>query len=133
VTVLVGDSSRALSLLGQEGRLERPFVYLDAHAPGGRLPLSDELEAVESAVEHAIVVIDDVLIPHDEGYGYDVYDGVPIALDTIRQPAGCRAAYPVTPAAEESGGRRGTMYLGLGDGGAAIGALVAEGLLVDAA
>jgi hypothetical protein len=112
--------------------LERPFVYLDAHAPGDRLPLSDELEAVETTAEHAVVVIDDVLIPHDEGYGYDVYDGAPIALSTVQLPAGCRAAYPATPAVNETGARRGTLYAGLGDGATAVAALVAEGLLVDA-
>lgn len=132
VQVLVGHSSRWLDVLGREGQLDRPLVYLDAHRPGDTLPLSDELRAVEAAADHAIMIIDDCLIPHDSGYGYDTYGGAPIALSTLRLPTGSRSAYPAIPASAETGARRGTLYVGLGDGREVIEALVTDGLLIDA-
>lgn len=78
MTFLVGESSRWLAILARKGHLDRPLVYPDAHAPGRRLPLGDELTAIGGASEHALLVVDDCLVPHDSGYGYDVYDGLPI-------------------------------------------------------
>lgn len=129
VTLLVGDSSGWLAILAREGQLDRPLVYLDAHAPEQPLPLDCELAAIRGAAEHAVLVVDDCLVPHDNGYGYDVYGDLPISLERVNVPRGSRSAYPATPAAEETGGRRGTLYVGWGDGAQAIEQLVQRGML----
>jgi hypothetical protein len=133
VTLLVGDSSRWLAVLACEGQMERPLVYLDAHRPDEHLPLGDELAAIAAVAGHAVVVVDDCLVPHDSGYGYDVYGGVPISLESMTLPPGSRPAYPATPASRETGGRRGTLYVGWGDGAQAIEELVDRGMLLVAA
>jgi len=116
VEALRMDSRSAIRRVRDEDRFKRPLFYLDAHW-GSDLPLAGELAEIVEAWSDAVVVIDDFLVPGDR-YRYDVYAGEPLALSTL--PAiDALTAYPAQPAEEETGARRGTLYLGLGDRGRA--------------
>ena len=90
------------------------LVYLDAHWKDD-LPLAEELEIVFDNCPNAIVMVDDFQVPFDVGYGYDDY-GVGQSLTTdyiepIVAARGLRILYPSTPAAHETGARRGCVVL----------------------
>jgi len=78
VEIINDDSVAALKALLPEIGDRSCFVYLDAHWED-HLPLAEELELL-SAVEHAIIVIDDFQNKADSGYSYDNY-GKGKALD----------------------------------------------------
>lgn len=129
VTAICGDSVEALRWLDDRSRTARPFLYLDAHWEE-RVPLDEELELAFERWRDALVVIDDFYVPHDPAYGYDVYANRPFALERFDIPAGTAVAYPAAPAAEETGFRRGAVYLGRGrDAHAAIEDAVGANLL----
>jgi hypothetical protein len=129
ITLLWGDSVDGLGILAMEGSLSRPLSYLDAHWHG-RSPLSSEISVLLSRTSEGVIVIDDVVVEDDPGYGYDTYEGRPISLDLLELPEDVLAAYPAGPSAMESGERRGTVYLGYGERGVkTLRALIAEGLL----
>jgi predicted O-methyltransferase YrrM len=131
VEAIRGDSAEVLRQLA--GRpIARPLLYLDAHW-GERVPLSSELEVTFGAWAETVVVIDDFRVPHDPGYGYDIYGGVPLSAEQYDFPDGATLAYPAAPAIEETGSRRGTLYIGTGGtGGAAVAQEVAAGALTPA-
>lgn len=114
VTMIWGDSAGAMRHLAQGDRILKPFAYLDAHWEKD-LPLNDELECLLSTWEDALVAIDDFHVPGEPGYGYDVYDGVPLSLEQLSLPDAATVAYPATPALEETGSRRGVVYIGQGE------------------
>jgi hypothetical protein len=63
-------------------------------------------------------------------YGFDVFAGVPLSLDVLDVPPSVAAAIPAIFSSEETGGRRGTVYLGQGDRGtSAIREMVDRGFL----
>jgi len=128
VHVFNGDSAAVLPALAAEQTIHRPFVYLDAHW-GEELPLVAEIDTALVAWADCVIVIDDFLVPHDSGYGYDTYDGQPLSIDMICLPPGVTAAYPALPAAQETGAKRGTLYLGQGRGADCIAAAVDAGHL----
>jgi hypothetical protein len=131
-TIFIGESVEVLRQLADAGQLRRPFCYLDAHS-NERVPLPDELKVIASATRDAIVIIDDFFVPDDPGYGYDIYNGVPLALNALELPNGFAVGYPAISAKEETGARRGTLYAGVGDGADCIATLVREHRLVSAA
>jgi hypothetical protein len=127
--VICGDSVVALNTLIRESALPRPFVYLDAHW-WERLPTAEEVAIVLKGTDQAVIAVDDCFVPYDAGYGYDIYAGVAVSIDLLDLPSTAAAAYPSLPALEETGGRRGTLYVGHGDAGvAAVNSLVEVGLL----
>lgn len=128
VTVLLGDSAVVLPKIAAEAEIRRPFVYLDAHWGGG-LPLATEVDTVLRTWSDCVVVVDDFLVPHDSGYGYDIYDGRALSLEMLSLPPEVAAAYPSLPAAQETGARRGTLYLGQGRGGSLVAGLLESGRL----
>jgi len=113
VTMIWGDSAAAMRHLAAGGRIARPFAYLDAHWEED-LPLNDELDCILSTWEEALVAIDDFHVPGEPGYDYDVYEGIPLSIEQLSLPEGALVAYPATPAAEETGSRRGAVYIGQG-------------------
>jgi hypothetical protein len=113
VNLLCGRSVDALRLLGADGGIRRPLAYLDAHW-GRELPLEEEVDRLLSQWDDVVVVIDDCRVPDDDGYGYDVYDGVAISLPLLDIGRDVLAAYPSVPARDEGGARRGTLYLAHG-------------------
>jgi hypothetical protein len=131
VTLLCGDSVAGLRWVRDRVAPRRPLAYLDAHWEA-RLPLREELATLLGAWEDAVVVIDDCRVPHDTGYGYDVYGGVAIEAERLALPPTVRVAYPAGPASEEGGARRGTLYAAWGpDASAALERLRESGLVVD--
>jgi predicted O-methyltransferase YrrM len=131
VRVLHGDSASVLPNLAADPAVRKPFVYLDAHW-GERLPLVSEVETVLSAWPDCVIVVDDFLVPHDSAYGYDTYDGQALSLEILSLAPGAIAAYPSLPAAQETGARRGTLYVGQGQGASGLESLIGAGRLVRA-
>jgi predicted O-methyltransferase YrrM len=129
VTLICGDSATAVDRLIAENTFRRPFVYLDAHW-WGNAPVAEEANRIFAATEEAVITVDDCYVPGDPGYGYDIYDGVPLDRAFLRLPAGVTLAYPAARAPAETGARRGALYVGHGSGGeAAMEALIDDGLL----
>ena len=85
------------------------FFYLDAHGDAD-LPLAAELQIIFGGPSNAVVMIDDFKVPDDSGYEWDDW-GVDNCLDVkLLQrvlPKGCTVFFPVLPAREETGARRG--------------------------
>ena len=133
VTLLHGDSSAALTWIAREleVEVERPFLYLDAHSPVVN-PLDAELATVVDRWASFVLMIDDFKVPGDPGYEYWTFKGRDLALEELSLPAAVRAAFPAVPGTSESGARRGTLYLGQGDGADVIEELVAAGTLASA-
>jgi hypothetical protein len=131
VEVINGDSARVLNELRGRG-FQRPLLYLDAHWEE-RVPLADEFAVIFENWREALVVVDDFRVPHDPGYGYDIYGGVPLSLEEFDLPGAALIAYPAAPAREETGSRRGTLYVGIGAAGRdAVQAEIDRGVLVPA-
>jgi hypothetical protein len=132
VTLIRGDSVEVLSALAVSRPFRRPLAYLDAHW-WSHLPLRGELDRLLRGWDRAAIVIDDFQVPGDRGYGFDAYEGVPLSLDMLQLPPSAFAAFPAGPSSEETGARRGTLYVGNGDAAvAALEELVGAGLLVPA-
>ena len=131
VTLIRGDSSTALSWLAGEGEIERPLLYLDAHSPSG-LPLDRELQAILGRWHDLVLLIDDFKVPHDSDYEHWTFRGEPLALEMLTLPDGVTAAFPGIPGSQETGSRKGAVYLGRGEGARAISDLTSAGLLAGA-
>jgi hypothetical protein len=131
VRVLGGDSASVLPKLAADPEIRNPFVYLDAHWGDG-LPLISEVETVLGAWPDCVIAVDDFLVPHDSEYGYDTYGGQALSLDMLSLPPAVVAAYPSLPAEQETGARRGTLYLGQGRGASVVEGLIGSGRLVQA-
>ena len=128
LTLIWGDSPLALRHLAEEGAIDRPFAYLDAHWEED-VPLQAELDCLLTSWKDVVVAIDDFRVPADPGYAYDIYGGVPLSEEQLALPAETAVAYPAGAAIEETGSRRGTMYLAIGEGRSAIEAGQRAGLL----
>jgi predicted O-methyltransferase YrrM len=126
VTLICGRSTDALRELAREGVVKRPFAYLDAHWESD-LPLGEEVELLLANWPDFIAAVDDFEVPGEE-YGYDTYDK-PLSLDSFEFPSEVMIAFPAAPAAEETGHRRGTLYLARGDAAIAAQGAVDAGLL----
>jgi hypothetical protein len=122
VTLLQEDSRTALPQLF-DGPLApfagaTLFIYLDAHWKAD-LPLAKELETVFNRCPSAVVMVDDFLVPHDSGYGYDDYGPgsalTPAYIAAALAAHGLAAFYPSRLAARESGARRGCVVLARAD------------------
>jgi hypothetical protein len=114
VTVTRDDSRAALRRLldgPMRGTLRDPILfYLDAHW-GADLPLREEVECIFERCPRAAVLIDDFQVPGDPGYAYDDYGAESrLTADYLAGPVGkfgLKLRYPATPAARETGARRG--------------------------
>ncbi len=131
VRVLQGDSASILPKLAADRGIVKPFVYLDAHWGEG-LPLVTEVATALSAWPDCVIVVDDFLVPHDAAYGCDTYDGQALSLDMLSLSRDVVAAYPSLPAAQETGARRGTLYLAQGCGANGVEGLIDSGRLLRA-
>lgn len=114
VELVRGDSATAIAHLAGRG-FERPFAYLDAHW-WAALPLIDEVRLLTSLWESAIIVIDDVQVPGDDGYAFGSYEGEPLSLNMLTLPDSAVVRYPSVSSEEETGARSGTLYIGYGAG-----------------
>lgn len=128
VTALLGDSAVVLPELAETANIGRPFIYLDAHWGEG-LPLATEVDTALRTWPDCLIVIDDFLVPHDSGYGYDIYDGQALSLEMLSLGDDVTAGLPSLPATEETGARRGALFLGRGRGGDILAGLISSGRL----
>jgi hypothetical protein len=126
--IILKDSGSAVSDLARQKPFERPFAYLDAHW-WEALPLPGEVRDLLTTWDDVLIAIDDFYVPGDEGYGYDEFEGKPLSLEMLDISGGAIAAFPAAPASEETGGKRGTVYIGRGDGRKAIEQLIEAGML----
>ena len=118
-----------LRWLAEVRPFERPLVYLDAHW-WSDITVESELNILFDAWPDVLVIVGDFRVDSDPGYAYDDYKGVTLSLEDIMIPPATTAAFPALPAAEETGARRGTLYLARGnDVRRALGELVEECLL----
>ena len=129
VTLVHGDSATALGWIASASGIRRPLLYLDAHSPRG-LPLEAELNTVLDRWPDFVLLIDDFKVPGDPDYLFWTFECEALAIETLRLADDVLAAFPAAPASSETGARRGTVYLGRGDGADAIEALIARDLLV---
>jgi hypothetical protein len=115
VSLICGDSRSVLANLQKRPSIARPLAYLDAHwwEP---LPLHEELRILFGGWPEVVVAIDDFRVPDDPGYGYDVYNGIPLSLEELVLPDSVKLAFPAICARREGGARRGTLYLAQGPG-----------------
>lgn len=129
VEVIRADSSKAIAELAAQRVFQRPFAYLDAHW-WKDLPLPDEVRTILSTWAESLIVIDDFEVPGDPSYGYDLFEGRPLSVEMLDLPEDAVVAYPALPSSHETGGRRGTVYIGRGtDAVAAVQAQVSAGHL----
>ena len=94
--------------------LDDPLLfYLDAHWRD-HLPLREELELIFAYCSNPVVIVDDFKVPDDPGYEYDNYGaGRSLTLEYVAASTLPKLScfFPSTPAAEETGGRRGYVVL----------------------
>jgi hypothetical protein len=64
-------------------RFRSPFFYLDAHW-SANLPLREEISAILCDCPNFVIMVDDFVVPNDPGFGYDVYNGVPLDLTLVQ-------------------------------------------------
>ena len=126
VTVIRGDSAAVVQDLVDEHHFQRPLAYLDAHWYD-RLPLRDEVTALLRC-DSFVAVVDDCRVPADPEYGFDDYGRFRIDIELL-DGLDLAAGFPTAPASAETGFRRGTLYLGHGDGREALTRVADEGLI----
>jgi predicted O-methyltransferase YrrM len=132
VNLIRNSSPDALAELVRARTFARPLAYLDAHW-WNDLPLQSEVDQLLDACAEAVIVVDDCVVPGDEGYGYDHFLGTPLSVELLDLPDDALVAYPAGPATSETGSRRGTLYIARGeDAVAAFRRLEARGLLATA-
>jgi hypothetical protein len=113
VKVLRVDSRTALKRLAQQRLFARPLVYVDAHW-WDDFPLDDELNLIFTSWEDAVAIVDDFQVEGDSGYAFDTYKGTALALSAVHVPDGVMLAGPAQSSSEETGARRGALYLAKG-------------------
>jgi hypothetical protein len=93
------------------------FIYLDAHWYDF-LPLREEIEIISNQCREFLILIDDFQVMGDNGYGYDKYaNGKELTLKYILDLISrfnLSAYFPSAPSGEETGAKRGYIYLAKG-------------------
>lgn len=105
-----GDSRAFLADLSRRPGQQTTFFYLDAHWQQD-VPRFEEVEIIAAEWRRAVVMIDDVEVPDDSGYGFTYYGGAPLNLDYLPDLPGWEAFYPRASASSETGARRGCVVL----------------------
>jgi len=59
------------------------LLWIDAHGHGFEWPLREEVEFISSHFERGYMFIDDFQVPHNDEFGYDVYEGQECSLEYI--------------------------------------------------
>jgi hypothetical protein len=127
-SLILGSSPDVLRGVAEHMTVRRPLAYLDAHW-WSSLPLQQEIDQL-LRWDEVVIVVDDVAVTHDSAYGYDTYDDRPLSLEVLDVPPGVFVAFPAGSAADETGGKRGTLYLGQGvEASAALREMVDRGLI----
>jgi hypothetical protein len=94
------------------------LFYLDAHWYAD-LPLRDEIRTIQENWTDFIVLIDDFEVPGDAGYGADRYGKTRLSLGYVADlitEAGIDVYFPRIRSGDETGARRGYVFLPAGGG-----------------
>lgn len=118
INLVLCDSRTFLTgLVSERINILPSFFYLDAHWLDD-LPLLDELNLIDENWENWIVLIDDFKVPNDPGYGYDNYGArKTLNYSYIKRFVERRSLavfFPTIPSVEESGAKRGYVFLARG-------------------
>lgn len=107
-----GDSRTFLKTFFKKRSSTSLFCYLDAHWEQD-LPLGEEVDIIFKNRKDAVVMIDDFLIPDDEGYTYDDYGpDKTLSLEYLNKamPIPFHAFFPLS-SENETGSRRGCVVI----------------------
>jgi hypothetical protein len=127
-SLILGDSPEVLRHLAEHMTLRKPLAYLDAHW-WSALPLQQEIDQL-LRWDEVIIVVDDFSVTHDADYRYDTHYGHPLSLEMLNLPSSVLVGFPAESAAGETGGKRGTLYIGQGaQASAALREAVDRGLI----
>lgn len=110
VEISLGDSREYLEKLAARPGDPRCFIYLDAHWEDD-VPRHEELKIINARWPQSVVMIDDFLVPDDNGYGFALYGGKPLTTEYLPPLPGWVLYFPATPSAQETGARRGSLVL----------------------
>jgi predicted O-methyltransferase YrrM len=114
IRLSLGDSRQFLQGLAHNPNVPKQdvFFYLDAHRPGN-MPVCEELDLICRHWHQPLVMIDDVEVPGDPGYGFNDYGrGLRFGTESLSSAAQeFRHFYPATSSREETGYRRGCILL----------------------
>jgi hypothetical protein len=114
VNVVLGDSDRVLRGLAHSSDVpkERVLFYLDAHWYSSH-PLANEFQTIAAHWVDWIVLIDDLMVPDDPGYGYETHDGIPLAVDTLglEHVPNVHVFWPSARSVDETGMKRGSAII----------------------
>lgn len=112
IDLILGDSAieikKVLEKLNPD--TTRIIAYLDAHWLDA-IPTTDELLALTNWGGAWVAIIDDFMVPHDHGYGFDFYEGTTIGLDVVPKDHGISIFVPSVSSDLETNAKRGTGYL----------------------
>jgi hypothetical protein len=110
-----GDS-RELLLARQELGARAAFFYLDAHW-GDDLPVRQEVIFIIRHWREATICIDDFKVEHDPGYRFDHYPAGALTLEYLGLPddAAVDIYWPAVSSGDETGLKRGAMFIALGE------------------
>jgi len=109
------DSRKFLKKLGRsELKQGNVFFYLDAHWYED-MPLVDEIRIIARNWERFVVMIDDFMVPNDDGYGYDIYGKEKTfslgLIENIVNEYDLIPFFPSLPSEKETGHKRGCVVL----------------------
>lgn len=112
IDLILGDS--AVEIINVLDKLNstttRVIAYLDAHWLEA-IPTTDELEALTEWGGAWVAIIDDFMVPHDHGYGFDSYGNTTIGPDVVPKNCGISIFVPSVSSDLETNAKRGTGYL----------------------
>jgi predicted O-methyltransferase YrrM len=111
IEIVHSDSLSYLQAWGTSLPRSDVLFYIDSHWKD-HLPIADEIDCITQGWRRSLILIDDIQVPDDEGYGY--FDEGPEALtvDSIAgRHGGYRVFWPALPSDLETGGRRGCCVL----------------------
>ncbi len=127
------DSVGFLKRVLRAKRFRRPFFYLDAHW-NAELPLREEISTILGDCPNFVIAVDDFEVPNDPGFGYDVYNGMPLGLTIVQDvlvssKLKMSVWFPSYSSELETGSRRGWTLITAADHQAKIKELIPNDLL----
>lgn len=112
INSIVGDSALEMrKILATIPVSSKVIAYLDAHWLAA-IPTRSELEALIEWGGNWIAIIDDFKVESDDGYKFDLYEGVIIGEEIVPQSFPPLEIWvPTAPSSHETGARSGTGYI----------------------
>jgi hypothetical protein len=105
-----GDSRQFLRRMAERLGDTTSFIYLDAHW-NDDVPRHEELRIIHPRWKQVVVMIDDFLVPGDDGYGFAHYGGRPLTTDYLPELPGWVRYFPAIHSSRETGSKRGSIVL----------------------